>query len=63
MTEQSIDVWKSHVREVVIKNMKDSIECLEHENLPDHIFNFSMQSLQNGIRFLVQQREEGIKEK
>jgi hypothetical protein len=54
---ETLEEWKAHI----IKTMKDSLEGLSHENLPDHLFNFMMQNLQNGMRFLANEREEGLK--
>jgi hypothetical protein len=56
--DQDLEDWTLHVKSLVIQNMKCAIETLSYENLPDYLFVASMQSLQNGIRFLANKREE-----
>jgi hypothetical protein len=62
MNDQTSDELEAQLKSIIIEGMKHSIEGLSYENIPDHIFNFVLQSLQNGMRFLVNAREEkGLK--
>ncbi len=62
MNDKSPEEWKYHIRSIILQNMKYSIEALCVDDMPDHVFNFMMQSLQNGIRFLTNERLDKSKE-
>jgi len=48
--------WLNHIKSVIIKDMKISIEVLGHENLEEHVFRFTIRHLENGIEFLKKER-------
>ncbi len=58
MDDLSMTEWKSHIRSIIIQNMRYNIDALSHEDLPDHIFNFMIQGLQNGIIFLTNENNQ-----
>ena len=58
MSEMELDEWKAHIKKIIVQNMKYSLEALSHDNLPDHVFEFMMRGLENGIEFLEQNRME-----
>lgn len=61
MSEMNQEEWKLHIKKIVVQNMKYCLEALSHNNLPDHVFDFMMQGLENGMGFLENERQE-IKE-
>lgn len=58
MTDKSMEEWKHHIKSIIVQNMRYSLDGLSHENLPDHIFNFMIQGLKNGLVFLENERKE-----
>lgn len=50
------EYWLNHIKSVIIKDMKISIDALGHENLEEHVFTFMIRHLENGIEFLRKER-------
>lgn len=58
MTDLSMEQWKVEIKSIIVQNMKYSLESLSHNDLPDHVFNFMIQGLKNGLIFLENERRE-----
>jgi hypothetical protein len=53
--------WEAHIKKIVIEKMKYSLGALEHEDIPEHIFDFCIRNLENGMQFLRSEHREKVK--
>ncbi len=52
--------WEAHIKEIVIQKMVYSLGALKHEDIPEHVFDFCIRNLDNGMQFLRSERRETV---
>ena len=58
MNNQTPEEWKAHIKSIIIERMNHSIQSLSHEVKEEHLFDFMIKNLENGIEFLKNERKE-----